>query len=61
MAKGEVKVFAVYDKDGKLTKLVEALTVREVKDHLLQGVTISAASALTVARSGLKAEKVSPV
>ena len=57
----ELKIFAVHDKDGKLTRLVEAYTVKEVKDHLLQGVTITTASALTVSRSGLKAEKASPV
>ncbi len=56
----EPKVFAVMDKDGKLTKLVEATTVKQVKEFLLNGVTIETASALTVAysaKSGVVVEK----
>lgn len=58
MAKGEVKVFAVMDaKDGKLLKLVEAVSVKQVKDHLIGNVEIAPASALTVARADMEVEK----
>lgn len=57
MPKGETKVWAVYDKDGELKKLVEAKTRGQVKEHLLDGTTIEEASALTVARSGMTTEK----
>lgn len=57
MAEKETKVWAVMDKDGKVTRLVEAQTAKQVKEFLLNGVTISKASALTVARAGMTVEK----
>ena len=56
-----LKVFQVMNETGEITRLVEAYTVAEVKAHLLGKTTIKVASALTVSRSGLKAEKVAPV
>lgn len=53
----ETKIFAVQDKDGKLVKLVEAQTAKQVKEYLLNGATIIKASALTVARAGVAVEK----
>ena len=53
----EAKIYAVCDKNGKLTRLVEAQKVAQVKAHLLGGVTITEASALTVARAGIEVEK----
>lgn len=57
MSDKEAKVFAVYSGEGKLVNLVEAQTVKQVKEYLLAGKTIEVASALTVARSGLDTEK----
>ena len=53
----EPRVFGVFDKDGKLTKLVEADSKAQVKAHLLNGVSIEVASALTVARADMEVEK----
>lgn len=50
-------VWKVLDKDGKIIKLVEADTKKQVRDYLLNGVTIEKASALTVARAGVSVEK----
>ncbi len=55
--KGENKVFAVMEKNGEITRLVEAETVKQVKEFLLNGATIKVASALTVARSKVTVEK----
>lgn len=57
MSDKESKIFAVMDKDGKVVKLVEAQTAKQVKEYLLNGMTIEKASALTVARAGVSVEK----
>lgn len=59
MAKGErtMKVFQVLDEDGKLTRLVEAYNVAQVKNYILGNIAIMPASALTVARASVKTEK----
>lgn len=53
----QAHIYAVYNKDGELTKLVEAYSLKAVKAHLLNGVTIERASALTVSRATVKTEK----
>jgi len=57
MAKGETKVFSVMDKDGTITRLVEAQSAKQVKEFLLDGAQVAVASALTVARANVKVEK----
>lgn len=60
MARGDNKVFAVLDEAGKVTRLVEAKTAAQVKEHILRSANvyeITVASALTVARAGMEVEK----